>query len=101
MRQPAPWLSVGIELAVNPRAAQPWPRTMSLDTSLVVRPANRQANRSRSGGGIGADEYVGDVFPQAELDLFAVEQAQPAVDGQGGMRDEVVDQAGFAGAGFA
>jgi hypothetical protein len=28
---------------------------------------------------VGTDEHVGGVFPQAELDLFAVDEAQPAV----------------------
>src|SRR5205823_10232011 len=48
-----------------------------------------------------ADEHVGDVPPLAKLDAFAVDQTQAAVGGQGEVGDEVVDQAGFPGAGFA
>src|SRR5690606_30167185 len=37
---------------------------------------------------VGADEHVGRGLPQAELDLFAVDQTQPAVRGQGGVGDD-------------
>jgi hypothetical protein len=37
---------------------------------------------------VGADEHVGDFAPQAEFDLFAVDQTQSAVGRQGGVRDD-------------
>ena len=50
---------------------------------------------------VGADEFVGDVVPHAELDLLAVEQHHAAVEGQGDVGGQGVQQAGFAAAGFA
>src|SRR5262249_2821281 len=45
--KPAPGLPGSIAFAVYPCDAQPCPSTMSEDTSVVQRPANRHANRSR------------------------------------------------------
>ena len=50
---------------------------------------------------VGADEFVGEVVPHAELDLLAVEQHDPVADRQGGVGGEGVEQPGFAAAGFA
>ena len=49
---------------------------------------------------VGADEFVGDVVPHAELDLLAVEQHHPAVQREGDVGGEGVQQPGFAAAGF-
>ena len=50
---------------------------------------------------VGADEFVGDVGPEAEFDFLAVEQHEPGLGGQGGVGCEGVEQAGFAATGFA
>ena len=50
---------------------------------------------------VGADEFVGDVVPHAELDPFAVEQHEPGPGGQRGVRGQGVHQPGFAAAGLA
>ena len=50
---------------------------------------------------VGADEFVGEVVPHAELDLLAVEQHEPVADREGGVGGEDVQQPGFAAAGFA
>ena len=50
---------------------------------------------------VGADEFVGEVVPHAELDLLAVEQHVAVFHRQGGVGGEDVQQPGFAAAGFA
>ena len=50
---------------------------------------------------VGADEFVGDVIPQAEFDLLGVEQDQAVIGEQGGVGGHGVQQPGFAASGFA
>src|SRR3712207_4795713 len=47
MREPQPWLLGSTELELKPRAAQRWPRKMSLETVVLERPAERRAHRAR------------------------------------------------------
>ena len=54
--RPAPGLVGLMVLADQPCWAQPWPSTMSEDESVVHRPANRHANRSRNEVGMMSDD---------------------------------------------
>jgi hypothetical protein len=47
-----------------------------------------------------ADEPVGAVTPQAELDPLAIDQDQPAIRRQGAVRDDQLQGDGLAAAGF-
>jgi hypothetical protein len=52
-------------------------------------------------GQVGSDEDVGDLFPHTQFDFLAVEQDEPDVAAEGGVGEDVLDQDGLAGAGFA
>ena len=56
INSPVPGFIGSTLFAVQPLPAQPCPSTMSDDASLVHRPANRHANRSRSDVGMMSDD---------------------------------------------